>query len=86
MEASSARKPASPTLSEKPFASDAPEAQTIVDAFEAQRVLLAEAFMYRFHPQHAKVKDIIAGGGIGDLQIINSSFTFPISNEANIRL
>ena len=75
-----------PTLCEKPFASDAAEAQTIVDAFEQHGVLLAEAFMYRFHPQHAKVKEIIAAGGIGDLQIINASFTFPISDETNIRL
>ena len=75
-----------PTLCEKPFASDAAEAQTIVDAFAQHGVLLAEAFMYRFHPQHAKVKEIVAAGGIGDLQIINSSFSFAISDEANIRL
>jgi len=75
-----------PTLSEKPFASDAPEAQSIVDAFDKHGVLLAEAFMYRFHPQHAKAQEILAAGGIGELQIINSSFTFPISDEANIRL
>jgi len=74
------------TLCEKPFASDAAEAQTIVDAFEDRDVLLAEAFMYRFHPQHAKVKSIVAEGGIGDLKIINSSFTFYISDVANIRL
>lgn len=75
-----------PTLCEKPFASDAQEAQTIVDAFDAADVLLAEAFMYRFHPQHAKVKEIIADGGIGDLHVISSSFTSPISDERNIRL
>ncbi len=75
-----------PTLSEKPFASDASEAQSIVDAFEKHGLLLAEAFMYRFHPQHAKVSEILAAGGIGKLQIINSSFTFPITNETNIRL
>ncbi len=75
-----------PTLCEKPFASDAPEAQTIVDAFTEKDILLAEAFMYRFHPQHAKVKAIIAAGDIGDLQTISSAFTFPISDAANIRL
>ncbi len=74
------------TLCEKPFASDAAEAQTIVDAFEKQDVLLAEAFMYRFHPQHAKVKSILDAGGIGELKVINSSFTFFISDAANIRL
>lgn len=75
-----------PTLCEKPFASDAPEAQTIVDAFEQHDVLLAEAFMYRFHPQHAKVKEIIESGGIGDLRVINSTFSFSLSDESNIRL
>ena len=75
-----------PTLCEKPFASDAQEAQTIVDTFRNADLLLAEAFMYRFHPQHAKVKEIVAAGGIGALHIINSSFTFPISDEQNIRL
>lgn len=75
-----------PTLCEKPFAIDAQEAQTIVDAFRQADILLAEAFMYRYHPQHAKVKEIIAGGGIGALHIINSSFTFPISDVQNIRL
>lgn len=75
-----------PTLSEKPFASNAPEAQTIVDAFAKHDVLLAEAFMYRFHPQHAKVKAVIESGGIGDLMVIYSSFTFKVSDESNIRL
>ncbi len=75
-----------PTLCEKPFARDAAEAQSIVDAFEQRSVMLAEAFMYRSHPQHAKVKEIVTAGGIGELQLINSSFTFPLSNEANIRL
>ena len=75
-----------PTLSEKPFASDAADAQRIVDAFERHGLPLAEAFMYRFHPQQAKAQQILAAGDIGELQIINSSFSFPIADEANIRL
>lgn len=74
------------TLCEKPFASDAQEARTVVDVFGQAGVLLAEAFMYRFHPQQVKVKEIIAAGGIGDLHIISSSFTYPIHGEGNIRL
>ena len=74
------------TLCEKPFASDAREARTVVDVFDQAGVPLAEAFMYRFHPQQVKVKEIIAGGGIGDLHIISSSFTFAIHGEGNIRL
>lgn len=74
------------TLCEKPFASDAQEARTVVDVFDQADVLLAEAFMYRFHPQQVKVKEIIADGGIGDLHLISSSFTYPIHGEGNIRL
>lgn len=75
-----------PTLCEKPFASDADEAQSIVDAFTKHDVPLAEAFMYRFHPQHTKVKEILASGGIGDLLTIDCSFTFRLTYEENIRL
>ena len=40
-----------PTLCEKPLASNAAEAQTMVDAFREREVPFAEAFMYRFHPR-----------------------------------
>ena len=74
------------TLCEKPFASDAAEAQTMVDAFARHDVMLAEAFMYRFHPQYEVVKRLIGDGAIGDLQLIQSSFTFFIDDFSNIRL
>ncbi len=75
-----------PTLCEKPLASNAEEAQTIVDAFEERGVLFAEAFMWRFHPQSVYVKQMLHDGAIGDLNVINSTFTFRISSEENIRL
>jgi predicted dehydrogenase len=73
-------------LCEKPFASDAAEAQTMVDAFAARGVMLAEAFMYRFHPQTVKVLEMVKSGAVGDLRVIDSSFTFLINDEANVRL
>lgn len=75
-----------PTLCEKPLASDAGEAQSMVDAFAARDVLFAEAFMYRFHPQTQKVKAMVDDGAAGNLQVISAAFTFPVSNESNIRL
>ncbi len=74
------------TLCEKPLASNATEAQRIVDAFAARQVLFAEAFMYRFHPQTTHVKRMLADGAIGDLQTISATFTFPLRSEENIRL
>lgn len=75
-----------PTLCEKPLASDAAEAKTMVDAFIQRGVLFTEGFMYRFHPQTQRVKQLVDAGDLGDLQVMMSSFTFSLSDETNIRL
>lgn len=75
-----------PVLCEKPLASDAPEAQTIVDAFAERDILFAEAFMYRFHPQTQTVKKMVDDGAVGTVQVLNATFTFRIGDEGNIRL
>jgi xylose dehydrogenase (NAD/NADP) len=49
-----------PSLCEKPLASDAAEAQTMVDAFAARGILFAEAFMYRLNKG-------LAGGALMDV-------------------
>lgn len=73
-------------LCEKPLAQNAAEAQQMVDAFAARRVLLVEGFMYRFHPQTIRVKELVAAGGIGDLMVMHAAFTFQIRGDNNIRL
>jgi D-xylose 1-dehydrogenase (NADP+, D-xylono-1,5-lactone-forming) len=75
-----------PTLCEKPLTMDAQEAQELVDYFEEKGVPLAEAFMWRFHPQHDIVRNLIADGAIGELKVMNATFTFVISDEGDIRL
>jgi len=75
-----------PTLCEKPLASSADEAQRMVDAFKERDVLFAEAFMYRFHPQSRRVKQLVDEGAVGKIQAMMAAFTFPISDEGNIRL
>ncbi len=77
-----------PVLCEKPLAVNAAEAEEMVVAFARHDLLLAEGFMYRFHPQTQKVLDLLRGGAIGDLVMVNASFNFPIdlSDLGNIRL
>jgi predicted dehydrogenase len=75
-----------PTLCEKPLASDAAEAKTMVDAFVQRGVPFAEGFMYRFHPQTEHVKALVDSDALGDLQVLSASFTFVIRDEDNIRL
>lgn len=73
-------------LCEKPLASDAAEAQEMVKAFKAHGVLLAEAFMYRFHPRTRRVRELVQSGAVGHVQQIGSAFTFRLRTEENIRL
>ena len=77
-----------PTLVEKPMALNAAQAQQIVDVFQAEKVLLAEAFMYRYHPQHARVRQLLADGRIGPMNLIDVCFTYslPPSDTENVRL
>ena len=64
-------------LLEKPAALSSTEAQTLLDESKKHpRLKIMEAFMYRFHPQWVKVKELITDGTIGNLKTIQSSFSF----------
>ena len=52
--AAEARKP---VLLEKPLALNFDEAAKIVEEFDRRGVPLMESFMYRFHPQHRRVRN-----------------------------
>ncbi|MDR3634600.1 MAG: Gfo/Idh/MocA family oxidoreductase [Isosphaeraceae bacterium] len=65
-------------LCEKPLALDASEAQAMVAHCEARGVLLMEAFMWRHQPRTAALARLVAGGTIGALRLVRSSFSFPI--------
>jgi xylose dehydrogenase (NAD/NADP) len=75
-------------LCEKPLAIGSAEAQHMIDGCRERGVLLMEAFMYRFHPQHARVRELIAGGAIGELRFVRGAFTFMLEpfRPANVRL
>lgn len=75
-----------PTLCEKPLAKNAAEAKTMVDAFTQRGVPFTEGFMYRFHPQTQKVKQLVDSGTLGDLKVISATFSFLLREEDNIRL
>src|SRR5690606_17527979 len=65
-------------LCEKPFTVRPEEIAPIVAAAEASGKWVMEAFMYRFHPQMALAKGVLASGRIGKLRVIRSSFTFSL--------
>lgn len=72
-------------LCEKPAALNTDEAVKMIEACRRHGVTFMEAFMYRFHPQHARVKDVIAAGEIGEVKFMQSSFAFRLDDPNNIR-
>lgn len=72
-------------LCEKPLAMDATEAGTMAARAKAKGLLLMEAFMYRYHPQWVRAKEIITNGEIGKPRFINVSFSYNNLDPANIR-
>lgn len=61
-----------PVLCEKPLGLNAAETTRIADAFARAGVPLMESFMYRFHPQHRRVREIIDSGVIGEVLEVRS--------------
>ncbi len=68
-------------LCEKPLASSLEEAENMVDACETDGVILMEAFMWRHHPRAQRVKELIEEGTIGNLRLMNISFSFDIDRN-----
>jgi D-xylose 1-dehydrogenase (NADP+, D-xylono-1,5-lactone-forming) len=73
-------------LCEKPLARTAAEAERVFDAAERTGRVLAEAFMYRHHPQTRTVAALVADGAIGDLRALRAWFSFPLADAENVRL
>jgi len=48
-------------------------------------MVIAEAFMYRHHPQTLLVKEMIDNGEVGDLQLIRGSFCYTSTRPNNPR-
>jgi predicted dehydrogenase len=73
-------------LCEKPIAMSAAQAQQLVDATKRYPDLrVMEAFMYRFHPQWQKAKELVATGQIGQVRAIQTFFSYYNVDPNNIR-
>ncbi len=67
-------------LVEKPIALSAYEADTLYHEARKAGVFAGEAFMYRLHPQTAKIVDLVQSGAIGTVRLIKSSFGFDMGS------
>lgn len=72
-------------LCEKPLAATHAWATAAVEAAYQHKVFLAEAYMYRFHPQTIRLAELVAEGAIGELFAIESSFSYNASGNKEHR-
>ena len=63
-------------LIEKPMATTLKDIEAIEAAAKKAGVKVMEGFMYRFHPQHARLAEIVQSGVIGDILSVRASFSF----------
>jgi predicted dehydrogenase len=73
-------------LCEKPLTLNHTEALAVVEAAKSNGVFLMEAFMYRCHPQMARLVELIRGGAIGEVGLIKATFGFSRGFQAEHRL
>ena len=73
-------------LCEKPIALNAVECRELTAACAAKKVLLMEAFMYRYTDRTRKVLEVVRSGALGEIKFINSTFRFLLANPASIKL
>jgi len=70
-------------LCEKPIALTAQEAMALRGA--AGKVLIAEAFMVRFHPQWLRARELVQEGRIGTLRAVQMFFGYNNVDPGNVR-
>ncbi len=74
-------------LCEKPLATNAAEAMVAVEAVRRHGVFLMEAFMYRCHPQTARLVRLVRDRAIGEVRLIQAHFSYNMGPQyENIRL
>jgi len=72
-------------LCEKPIALTVDELDAMSAAAQKHQRVVAEAFMYRHHPQTLKVREIVQSGALGQLRVVRGAFSFVLSDLNNVR-
>src|SRR5919109_4092750 len=72
-------------LCEKPLALSVEEVDAVQAAARKHGRVVAEAFMYRHHPQTLKVQELVTNGSLGTIKLMRGSFSFVLSDDGDIR-
>jgi predicted dehydrogenase len=72
-------------LCEKPFTSNATEAEEVAAAADGSGLVVMEAFHYRYHPLAQRMHDVVAGGELGKLERVETTMCIPLPMFKDIR-
>lgn len=72
-------------LCEKPIALNVDDVDAIAAAADKYGRVVAEAFMYRHHPQTLRAQELVGSGSLGTPKLLRGSFTYEMTREGNIR-
>ena len=72
-------------LCEKPFTSNAAEAERVHQAAEQSDRVVMEAFHYRYHPLAQRLRDLVASGELGAPRFIETWMCLPLPIPGDIR-
>jgi predicted dehydrogenase len=73
-------------LCEKSLACNAAEAREMNQVAKDKRLVLMDAFHYRYHPLFARMKNIVDSGKLGIIESIDAAFHIPVRDPDNIRM
>ena len=73
-------------LCEKPFAITLEDVDAMIAVHNKTGKVLAEAFMYRHHPQSKIAGEMVKRGKLGEVSLVRGGFDFSFSNRENVRL
>jgi D-xylose 1-dehydrogenase (NADP+, D-xylono-1,5-lactone-forming) len=71
-------------LCEKPLSRHPDDVTRVFDLAEVRGLIIAEAFMWRHHPQARRLVEL--AGQIGELRLVRASFSFLLERPGDVRL
>lgn len=72
-------------LMEKPFTTSLQQTQQLLKLAEEKGLAVHENYMFLYHSQLAKIKELIADGSLGEIRLYRMSFGFPMRSQDDFR-
>ncbi|WP_373166647.1 Gfo/Idh/MocA family protein [Agathobaculum sp. Marseille-P7918] len=72
-------------LMEKPFTTNLHDTEQLLKLAEEKGLAVHENYMFLYHSQLAKIKQMIADGTLGEIRLYRMSFGFPMRSQGDFR-